>query len=283
MSLYSLTELQNLLGLSEINHPYTTGTNNGNLAAKEIKSVYSPADGTLLGQVSFASADDYNAVIETAQKAFVLWRQIPAPKRGDIIRQYGEVLRTNKAALGQLVSLEMGKIYQEGLGEVQEMIDICEFAVGLSRQLYGYTMHSERPSHRMYDQYHPLGIVGIISAFNFPVAVWAWNAALAAVCGDVCVWKPSEKTPLTALACHHLLKQVLVDNQLPEGIFSLVIGQAEIGKLMAADQRVPLVSATGSTPMGKSVGEAVAASKACIRGVSDTAPAEAHAAIRRLR
>jgi aldehyde dehydrogenase (NAD+) len=175
------------------------------------------------------------------------------------VRQIGNKLREYKEPLGKLVSYEMGKILQEGLGEVQEMIDICDFAVGLSRQLHGFTMHSERPAHRMYDQYHPLGVVGIISAFNFPVAVWSWNAMLAAVCGDVCIWKPSEKTPLTAVAVQHILREVLTENELPEGIFNLIIGDAEIGQLMAADGRVPLVSATGSTRMGKKVGEVVGA------------------------
>lgn len=258
MALLSLAELQKALGLQAVNYSWSTGLNSGT-ASGTAKTITSPADGTVLGSVPLATAADYEHVISTAQAAFEEWRTLPAPKRGEIIRQYGDVLRANKEALGQLVSLEMGKIYQEGLGEVQEMIDICDFAVGLSRQLYGYTMHSERPAHRMYDQYHPLGIVGIISAFNFPVAVWAWNAALAAVCGDVCVWKPSEKTPLTAIACQNLLHQVLRDNNLPEGIFGLIVGGADVGVLMSKDSRVPLVSATGSTRMGKLVGEAVAA------------------------
>jgi aldehyde dehydrogenase (NAD+) len=196
-------------------------------------------------------------VIEKAQAAFVEWRKIPAPKRGEIVRQLAERIRFYKEPLGKLVSYEMGKSLQEGLGEVQEMIDICDFAVGLSRQLYGLTMHSERPGHRMYEQYHPLGIVGIISAFNFPVAVWNWNTALAWVCGDVCVWKPSEKTPLTAIACQRITEEVFAANGVPEGVSGLVIGDGEIGKLMANDTRVPLVSATGSTRMGKSVGAAV--------------------------
>src|SRR6185369_11455290 len=182
---------------------------------------------------------------------------IPAPKRGEIVRQMGNELRNYKEPLGQLFSYEMGKSLQEGLGEVQEMIDICDFAVGLSRQLYGLSMHSERPNHRMYEQYHPLGIVGIISAFNFPVAVWSWNAMLAVVCGDVCIWKPSEKTPLTAIACQHLLLQVLRQNNLPEGIFNLIIGDYRVGELMSNDVRVPLISATGSIRMGKKVGAAV--------------------------
>jgi aldehyde dehydrogenase (NAD+) len=183
---------------------------------------------------------------------------MPAPKRGEIIRQYGNLLRQHKDALGQLVSYEMGKSLQEGLGEVQEMIDICDFAVGLSRQLHGLTMHSERPNHRMYEQYHPLGVVGVISAFNFPVAVWSWNSALAAVCGNVCVWKPSEKTPLSAVACQNLMAQILKENNLPEGIFCLVNGDYKVGEWMSNDERIPLVSATGSTRMGRAVGSALA-------------------------
>ncbi len=218
--------------------------------------VYSPVDGSLLASLQQASEQQYQEVVSIAAQAFEHWRTIPAPKRGEIIRQYGQVLRANKQALGELVTLEMGKSLQEGLGEVQEMIDICDFAVGLSRQLYGLTMHSERPEHRMYEQYHPLGIVAVISAFNFPVAVWSWNAMIAAVCGDVVIWKPSEKTPLTAIACQQLMREVLKDNELPEGIFNLVIGDATIGQSMAADERIPLVSATGSTRMGKSVAEA---------------------------
>ncbi|HOY96235.1 MAG TPA: aldehyde dehydrogenase family protein, partial [Catalimonadaceae bacterium] len=215
-------------------------------------------DGSPIGQVKGASKADFDSVLQTADAAYKVWSAIPAPRRGEIIRQYGEVLRQYKLPLGQLVSIEMGKIVQEGLGEVQEMIDICDFAVGLSRQLYGLSMHSERKEHRMMEQWHPLGTVGIISAFNFPVAVWAWNAALAAVCGNVCVWKPSEKTPFTAIACQRLLEKVLKDNQLPEGVFSLVIGDATIGQAMASDPRVALVSATGSTRMGKAVAVTVA-------------------------
>jgi aldehyde dehydrogenase (NAD+) len=221
------------------------------------REIFSPVNGEKIASVRLALPSDYKRVIETAKAAFPIWRATPAPKRGEIVRQIGEALRRYKEPLGKLVTYEMGKIYQEGLGEVQEMIDICDFAVGLSRQLYGLTMHSERPNHRMYEQYHPLGIVGIISAFNFPVAVWSWNAMLAAVCGDVCVWKPSEKTPLTAIACQHIIADVLRRNHLPEGIFSIIIGDAEIGKLMAEDKNVPLVSATGSTRMGKAVAEAV--------------------------
>lgn len=244
--------------IQSINNGASTGQDCWNTTGALIDS-YSPVDGKLIASVKSATASDYDRVIKTAQAAFLEWRQIPAPKRGEIVRQLAERIRFYKEPLGKLVSYEMGKSLQEGLGEVQEMIDICDFAVGLSRQLYGLTMHSERPSHRMYEQYHPLGIVGIISAFNFPVAVWNWNTALAWVCGDVCVWKPSEKTPLTALACQFITNEVFKENNIPEGVSSLVIGDAEIGKLMANDARVPLISATGSTRMGKSVGALVGA------------------------
>lgn len=218
----------------------------------------SPVDGKLIAKVSASSQKDYEAVIDDAQNAFKAWRLIPAPKRGDIIRQLGDKLRELKPTLGKLVSYEMGKSYQEGMGEVQEMIDICDFALGLSRQLYGNTIHSERPGHRMYDQYHPLGVVGIITAFNFPVAVWAWNTAIALVCGNTVVWKPSEKTPLCAIACQKLLAEILHNNGLPEGISSLVMGDKEVGEWLAADNRISLVSATGSTRMGKEVAVTVA-------------------------
>jgi aldehyde dehydrogenase (NAD+) len=220
---------------------------------------HSPVDGGFIGSVTITSKEQYQQVIARAQDAFEHWRAIPAPKRGEIVRQYGDVLRQYKDPLGRLVSYEMGKSLQEGLGEVQEMIDICDFAVGLSRQLYGLTMHSERPGHRMYEQWHPLGIVGIISAFNFPVAVWSWNAMIALVCGDVCVWKPSEKTPLCAVACQNLFQKVLKANNLPEGISSIINGDYKVGELMTRDHRVPLISATGSVRMGKIVGQAVAA------------------------
>jgi len=222
-------------------------------------SSYSPVDGKLIGKVKSSTKDDYEEVIKKAQVAFKEWRMIPAPKRGEIVRQFGDKLREKKASLGKLVSYEMGKSYQEGLGEVQEMIDICDFSVGLSRQLYGSTIHSERPLHRMYDQYHPLGIVGVISAFNFPVAVWSWNTCLAMVCGDVVVWKPSEKTPLCAVACQHILAEVLKANNISEGVSSLVMGDKTIGELIAQDARVALVSATGSTRMGIEVNKVVAA------------------------
>jgi len=219
---------------------------------------YSPVDGKVIGQVVSSTQKDYEAVLTAAEGAKKIWASIPAPKRGEIVRQLGDKLRAQKEVLGKLVSYEMGKSYQEGLGEVQEMIDICDFAVGQSRQLYGFTIHSERPSHRMYEQYHPIGIVGIISAFNFPVAVWSWNAALALICGDVIVWKASEKTPLCAVACQRLLAEVLKENNLPEGISSLVTGGAGVGKWLAADKRVALISATGSTRMGKEVAVTVA-------------------------
>jgi aldehyde dehydrogenase (NAD+) len=218
---------------------------------------YSPVDGKLIGSVTGADAKSYEAVIKKAEKAFLEWRTWPAPKRGEVVRQISEELRKHKDALGRLVSYEMGKSLQEGWGEVQEMIDICDFAVGLSRQLHGLTMHSERPGHRMYEQYHPLGIVGIISAFNFPVAVWSWNAALAWICGDVCIWKPSEKTPLCAIACQNIIEPVFRKNNVPEGVSNIIIGGRNVGEWMSNDTRIPLVSATGSTRMGKAVGAAV--------------------------
>ncbi|WP_291115722.1 aldehyde dehydrogenase family protein [Empedobacter sp. UBA7248] len=245
------------LGISSEN----LGTSTGNtwFGKGEELSSYSPVDGKLIGKVKSSTKDDYEEVIKKSQVAFKEWRMIPAPKRGEIVRQFGEKLREKKASLGKLVSYEMGKSYQEGLGEVQEMIDICDFAVGLSRQLYGSTIHSERPLHRMYDQYHPLGIVGVISAFNFPVAVWSWNTCLAMVCGDVVIWKPSEKTPLCAVACQHILAEVLKANNVLEGVSSLVMGDKAIGELIAQDARVALVSATGSTRMGIEVNKVVAA------------------------
>ncbi len=217
----------------------------------------SPVDGKLIGKVRAADKASYEASLQAAQEAFKTWRLMPAPRRGEVIRQIGDALRAKKDALGRLVSYEMGKSLQEGWGEVQEMIDICDFAVGLSRQLNGLTMHSERPGHRMYEQYHPLGIVGIISAFNFPVAVWSWNTMLAWVCGDVCVWKPSEKTPLCSVACQLIVADVLKKNELPEGISVLVNGGREIGAWLSADTRIPLISATGSTRMGKEVAAVV--------------------------
>ncbi|HEU4553821.1 MAG TPA: aldehyde dehydrogenase family protein [Chitinophaga sp.] len=225
----------------------------------EVLTSFSPVDGEEIAQVQSAGKDEFDAVVAAAEQAFKEWRDWPAPKRGDVVRQVGDALRKHKTALGKLVSYEMGKSLQEGYGEVQEMIDICDFAVGLSRQLYGLSMHSERPGHRMYEQWHPLGIVGIISAFNFPVAVWSWNAMLAWVCGDVCIWKPSEKTPVTAMACQHIVQSVFAANQVPEGVCCLVTGGREAGEWLTHDTRIPLVSATGSTRMGKAVGSAVGA------------------------
>ena len=241
------------LGIKSVNAGASTGATwldtEGALTASA-----SPIDGGIIAQVTNATADDYETVIKTAEKAFITWKSVPAPKRGEVVRQIGEALRNSKEDLGFLVSLEMGKIYQEGLGEVQEMIDICDFAVGQSRQLYGFTMQSERPSHRMYDQYHPLGIVGLVTAFNFPVAVWAWNAMIAAVAGDVVVWKPSSKTPLTAIAIHHIMARVLTENNVPEGVFNLVVAKSSVmGDNFAADKRIPLFSVTGSTQVGKHI------------------------------
>ena len=254
-----ISSILNSLSILPINEACSTGKNwsSGNQAL--IQKIISPVDGKEIAAVKFADTAGYHQTIQKAQEAFQAWRTWPAPKRGEVVRQLGQALRENKENLGKLVSYEMGKSLQEGYGEVQEMIDICDFAVGLSRQLYGLTMHSERPSHRMYEQWHPLGIVGIISAFNFPVAVWGWNAALALVCGDVCVWKPSEKTPLTAIACQHIIQKVLNANDAPEGVSCLVIGDRIIGELMSADKSIPLISATGSTRMGKAVGAAVGA------------------------
>ena len=245
------------LGLQEQND----GTSTGRLssASDEYIASYSPVDGGLIGKVSMTTREEYDHLIETAQSAFISWRLIPAPKRGEIVRQYGEELRRLKDPLGRLVSYEMGKSLQEGWGEVQEMIDICDFAVGLSRQLYGLSMHSERPGHRMYEQWHPLGIVGIISAFNFPVAVWSWNAMIALVCGDVIVWKPSEKAPLCGVACQNIFHKILAENDIPEGVCSLINGDYRVGEFLTQDTRIPLVSATGSIRMGKIVAATVGA------------------------
>ncbi len=245
------------LGLKTKNQGTWTGQESVAGSRRYLDS-YSPVDGEFIGSVGITTREQYDTVMAQASAAFQVWHDIPAPKRGEIVRQYGEILRQYKEPLGSLVSYEMGKSLQEGLGEVQEMIDICDFAVGLSRQLYGLTMHSERPGHRMYEQWHALGIVGIISAFNFPVAVWSWNSMLALVCGDVCVWKPSEKTPLCGIACQNLFQKVLKANNLPEGICSVINGDYKVGEYMTKDSRVPLVSATGSTRMGKIVGRTVA-------------------------
>ncbi|PTX44931.1 aldehyde dehydrogenase (NAD+) [Christiangramia gaetbulicola] len=245
------------LGLNDINNGTSTGTDwfsNG-----DIIESYSPVDGALIGKVKTTTKEDYEKVITTAEKGFKEWRTWTAPQRGEVVRQFNDELRRLKEPLGKLVSYEMGKSYQEGLGEVQEMIDICDFAVGLSRQLYGLTMHSERPGHRMYEQYHPLGVVGIISAFNFPVAVWSWNTALAWVCGDACIWKGSEKTPMTSVACQNIAARIFAENNVPAGISSLITGDYKVGEMMTTDERVPLISATGSIRMGKIVAQAVAA------------------------
>lgn len=255
MDNFGIKEALDQLGVKTLNDGTSTGSQW--FANGDIIESYSPVNGKLIGKVKSSTKEDYEKVIETANKAFKSWRLVPAPKRGEIVRQVGEALRENKDALGKLVSYEMGKSFQEGLGEVQEMIDICDFAVGLSRQLYGFTMHSERPMHRMYDQYHPLGIVGTISAFNFPVAVWSWNAAIAWVCGDVSVWKPSSKTPLCAVACQNIITEVFRKNNIDEGVSCIVTGNA-CGDLINNDHRIPLVSFTGSTRIGRHVAKTVA-------------------------
>lgn len=252
---FGIEEALEQLGIEAINSGTSTG-NHWFPGGAEIAS-HSPVDGQLIGKVTTTTQEEYEKVMEAATAAFKVWRTTPAPQRGEIVRQFGEELRRLKEPLGKLVSYEMGKSYQEGLGEVQEMIDICDFAVGLSRQLHGLTMHSERPGHRMYEQYHPLGVVGIISAFNFPVAVWSWNTALAWICGDVCVWKPSEKAPMCGVACQKIAAKVFAENDLPEGISCLINGDYKVGEYMTTDKRIPLVSATGSTRMGKIVARTV--------------------------
>lgn len=246
------------LGLATENAGVSTGNTWLDSKATKLKS-YSPVDGKLIGTVISSDRESYDKAMLTAMAAFKEWRMWPAPKRGEIVRQFGDALRAKKESLGKLVSYEMGKSLQEGLGEVQEMIDICDFAVGLSRQLYGLTMHSERPLHRMYEQWHPLGVVGIISAFNFPVAVWSWNTALAWICGNVCIWKPSEKTPLCGIACQKIIAEVFAKNNVPEGVSCLIQGGREVGEWLSNDTNIPLVSATGSTRMGKALATAVAA------------------------
>ncbi len=257
MEKFGISEMLKELGLKEMNDGASTGAEwlktNG-----EILESYSPADGKLIGKVKQAGWDDYEKIIAKAQQAFTYWRMVPAPKRGDIVRQMGEELRKYKEPLGRLVSYEMGKIYQEGLGEVQEMIDIADFAVGQSRQLYGFTMHSERVKHRMYEQYHPLGVVGVITSFNFPVAVWAWNTMIALITGDVVIWKPSSKTPLCAIAVHNIMKDVLKRNEVPEGVINLVVASSKyVGDDFLKDKRVPLISVTGSVAVGKRVARLV--------------------------
>jgi aldehyde dehydrogenase (NAD+) len=221
----------------------------------DILTSYSPVDGNVIAGVRQGTRAEYDKLVSIAGRAFLQWRMVPAPRRGEIVRLIGDELRKHKEPLGRLVSWEMGKIYQEGLGEVQEMIDICDFAVGLSRQLYGLTMHSERPGHRMYEQYHPLGIVGVVSAFNFPVAVWSWNAMIAMVCGDVVIWKPSSKVPLCAIAVHHIISGVLKEQGVPEGVLNLIATSSKyLGDDLFSDKRIPLISFTGSTRIGKRAG-----------------------------
>jgi aldehyde dehydrogenase (NAD+) len=256
---FNIKHLLDNLGIRHSNESMCTGTLWVTAVGSKKSDIISPVDGKKIASTTYASQGEHEHVMKVARQAYTFWSELPAPNRGDIIRQFGTKLRLRKEELGLLVSYEMGKSLQEGLGEVQEMIDICDFAVGLSRQLYGNTMQSERPEHRMYEQWHPLGVVGIISAFNFPVAVWSWNAMIAAVCGNVSIWKPSEKTPLTAIACFNILKDVLIENHLPEGIFNLLIGDYQVGELMAKDDRIALISATGSTRMGKRVAQLVGA------------------------
>ena len=253
----TISQVLNELGLSELESGVSTGNHSLKAGGALLVSV-SPVDGLSIGSVRQAGREDYEQVMGEALRAFEVWRQVPAPRRGEFVRLLGEEFRRLKEPLGRLVSYEMGKSLQEGLGEVQEMVDVCDFAVGLSRQLYGLTMHSERPGHRMYEQWHPLGVVGVISAFNFPVAVWSWNTMIAWVCGNACVWKPSEKTPLTALACQKITARVMKSFRAPEGLSGLVVGDAKVGEWLSHDERVPLVSATGSTRMGKAVATAVA-------------------------
>jgi aldehyde dehydrogenase (NAD+) len=250
-------EFLKTLGIHRHNPGSSTGSNWFDNAKQNFES-FSPVDGKLIASISVTSRENYDEIVDRAESAFLIWRAWPAPKRGEIVRQVGEALREKKHALGSLVSYEMGKSMQEGLGEVQEMIDICDFAVGLSRQLHGLTMHSERPQHRMYEQWHPLGIVGIISAFNFPVAVWSWNSMLSWVCGNVTIWKGSEKTPLCSLACQLIVAEIFKKNDVPDGVSNIITGAREAGEWMSADQRLPLISATGSTRMGKALATMVA-------------------------
>jgi aldehyde dehydrogenase (NAD+) len=254
---HRIAEFLSRLGISEHNKGATSGTVWIDTKGGPNPS-YSPADGKLIASVTLATGDDYDVITQKATEVFKTWRMIPAPKRGEVVRQIGNRLREFKEPLGSLVSYEMGKVYQEGLGEVQEMIDIADFAVGLSRQLYGFTMHSERERHRMYDQYHPLGVVGVISAFNFPVAVWAWNAMIAMVCGNVVIWKPSSKVMLSAIAVHKIIEKVLADNEVPEGVLNLIAGSSKhMGDNFLSDKRIPLISVTGSTRVGRHVSKTV--------------------------
>ncbi len=253
----TVKESLSVLGIKKKNSGVSTGTNWLRSAGSIIES-HSPVDGKIIGSVTSADEKTFDRVVKTSVEAFKEWRTWPAPRRGEVVRQVGSALRKNKEALGYLVSYEMGKSLQEGMGEVQEMIDICDFAVGLSRQLHGLTMHSERPKHRMYEQWHPLGPVGIITAFNFPVAVWSWNAMLAWICGDTCIWKPSEKTPLCSIACQFITSKVFKKNNVPEGVSCLVNGDYKVGELLTNSEHVPLISATGSVRMGKVVAGNVA-------------------------
>jgi aldehyde dehydrogenase (NAD+) len=255
-SQFGMLEALQALGIKEINDGTSTGSNC--FSSGEIIESYSPVDGQLIGKVKTTTAADYEKVMQSATAAFKSFRAMPAPQRGEIVRQFGNKLRELKEPLGKLVSYEMGKSLQEGYGEVQEMIDICDFAVGLSRQLNGQTIPSERPGHVMREQWHPIGVVGIISAFNFPVAVWSWNTALAWICGDVCVWKASEKAPLCSIACQNIIADILKANDLPEGISCIINGDYKVGEMMTTDVRIPLISATGSTRMGRIVGTTVA-------------------------
>ena len=255
-SQFGMQEALQALGIKEVNDGTSTGSNS--FSSGEIIESYSPVDGQLIGKVKTTTAADYEKVMQSATEAFKMFRAMPAPQRGEIVRQFGNKLRELKEPLGKLVSYEMGKSLQEGYGEVQEMIDICDFAVGLSRQLNGQTIPSERPGHVMREQWHSIGVVGIISAFNFPVAVWAWNTALAWICGDVCVWKGSEKAPICTIACQNIIADVLKANNLPEGISCIINGDYKVGEMMTTDVRIPLVSATGSTRMGRIVGATVA-------------------------
>jgi aldehyde dehydrogenase (NAD+) len=254
---FGIADALRTLGIRKTNRGTSTGQKWLSSKGADIAS-YSPVDGRLIGRVRATDDKTFDAVVARAHQAFLQWRMVPAPKRGEVVRQVGMALRKFKEPLGKLVSYEMGKSYAEGLGEVQEMIDICDFAVGLSRQLGGLTLPSERWQHRMMEQYHPLGVVGIISAFNFPVAVWSWNAMIAWVCGDTCIWKPSEKTPLCSIACQNIVSKVFKKNGVPEGVSCIVSGDYRIGQRLAAHPMIPLVSATGSVRMGKAVGRTVA-------------------------
>jgi len=255
----SMKDFLRTLGIKENNNGTSTGQKWLTADSAPDITSHTPSDGSVIASVSETTREQYDEVVEKSAEAFKAWRMMPAPERGEIVRQIGLKLRKYKEPLGKLVSYEMGKIYQEGLGEVQEMIDICDFAVGQSRMLYGKTMHSERPQHRMYEQWHPLGPVGIISAFNFPVAVYSWNAMIAAVCGNTVIWKGSEKTPLCGVAVQNITAEVLKENNLPEGIFCLITGGRTVGEWMAEDERIPLISATGSIPMGREVAKTVGA------------------------